>query len=70
MAICLRCGRPLKNKQSAQRGYGPSCYKKVTKAQGKESDLIIDEVDRVEIDGQVNFVDELKEHSNKNEGEK
>ncbi|WP_312906817.1 DUF6011 domain-containing protein [Tissierella praeacuta] len=58
--FCLRCGRALTNKESAKRGYGPGCYKKV-KAEEKK----LDEVQKFnevmeEIEGQINFVDELK----------
>ena len=28
MVGCNRCGRPLKNEQSLQRGFGPVCWKK------------------------------------------
>ena len=29
MSNCLRCGRALTNKESAKRGYGSGCYKKI-----------------------------------------
>ncbi len=58
--FCLRCGRALKNKESVERGYGSGCYKKI-KAEEKK----LDEVQKFnevmeEIEGQINFVDELK----------
>jgi len=58
--FCLRCGRALTNKESAKRGYGPGCYKKV-KAEEKKCDEVqkFNEV-MEEIEGQINFVDELK----------
>lgn len=60
MSVCLRCGRPLTNKDSAKRGYGPGCYKKI-KAEEKKLDEVqkFNEVTE-EIEGQINFVDEIK----------
>ena len=57
--FCLRCGRALKSKDSIQRGYGSYCYSKVKEAEKDE--VKIDENERVEIEGQINFMDELKE---------
>lgn len=37
--ICLRCGRALKSKESAKRGYGSYCYKKI-KAEEKKRDEV------------------------------
>lgn len=34
---CRRCGRPLKTRLSLERGFGPSCYKKVAGEQKKTS---------------------------------
>lgn len=58
--ICLRCGRALTNKESAKRGYGPGCYKKI-----KAEEQKMDEVQKYnevmeQIEGQTNFIDELK----------
>lgn len=60
MSVCLRCGRALTNRESAKRGYGPGCYKKM-KAEEKK----LDEVQKFnevmeEIEGQENFFNELK----------
>lgn len=30
-SICRRCGKPLKDTMSKERGYGPECWKKVTR---------------------------------------
>lgn len=49
---CLRCGRPLRSKRSAKRGYGPVCYKKA-----KEDPNLIDLLQPSE----QNFMDELAE---------
>ena len=37
--FCLRCGRALKSKESAKRGYGSGCYKKV-KAEEQKMDEV------------------------------
>lgn len=29
MAVCMECGRKLRNRQSKEVGYGPVCYKRV-----------------------------------------
>ena len=60
MSNCLRCGRALTNKESAKRGSGPGCYKKI-KAEEKK----LDEVQKFndvmeELGGQENFFNELK----------
>lgn len=60
MSNCLMCGRPLKNKISIQRGYGSSCYKKI-KEETKKDYKTKDEIE--EIEGQVNFVDEIRKCS-------
>lgn len=26
--VCIRCGRKLKNEESRELGFGPTCYKK------------------------------------------
>lgn len=58
--FCLRCGRALKSKESAKRGYGSYCYKKV-KAEEKKLDEVQKFNDVVEeIEGQENFFDELQ----------
>lgn len=33
---CGRCGRPLKDAKSRDRGYGPVCYKKVLAAKEEQ----------------------------------
>lgn len=58
MSVCLRCGRTLTNKESAKRGYGPGCYKKIKLEHMKDNTEQAKELD--EIEGQINFVDELK----------
>lgn len=58
MSFCLRCGRTLTNKASAKRGYGPGCYKKIKLEHMKDNTEQAKELD--EIEGQINFVDELK----------
>lgn len=30
-SICRRCGKPLKDTMSKERGYGPECWNKVTR---------------------------------------
>ncbi len=52
---CLRCGRPLRSKRSAERGYGPVCYKKAK----EDPDLIDMLVGPAK--NEQNFIDELKE---------
>lgn len=54
MAKCKRCGKPLRNKQSIARGYGPGCYKKVS-AETKNDYEPIEE--RIEIEGQIDVQD-------------
>ena len=41
-ARCKRCGRPLKSPISIKRGYGPTCYAKVTKERSKVTEQIPD----------------------------
>lgn len=60
MSICLRCGRALTNKDSAKRGYGPGCYKKI-KQEDKKDYEVKEEI--LEIEGQINFVDEIRKCS-------
>lgn len=60
MSSCLRCGRKLKNKESQKRGYGSSCYKKI-KEETKNDYKTKEEIE--EIEGQVNFVDEVRKCS-------
>ncbi len=52
---CLRCGRPLRSKRSAERGYGPVCAKKA-----KEDPNLIDMLQPT--GNEQNFMDELHEH--------
>jgi hypothetical protein len=35
---CARCGRELKDKKSIDRGYGPSCWKKVQETNQTEDE--------------------------------
>lgn len=63
MSVCLRCGRTLTNKDSAKRGYGPGCYKKVKAEESK-----MDEVQKFnevmeELEGQESFIDEIRKCS-------
>lgn len=63
MSICLRCGRALTNKESAKRGYGPGCYKKI-----KAEDNKMDEVQKYnevmeELEGQESFINEIRKCS-------
>ena len=55
---CLKCGRALKNKTSIARGYGPGCYKKVQAEVKKDYET---REERIEIDGQVDILEELKQ---------
>ena len=57
MSSCLRCGRKLKSKESKKRGYGSYCYKKVNE-EVKNDYITKEEIS--EIEGQVNFVDEIR----------
>lgn len=57
MSSCLRCGRKLTNKESAKRGYGPGCYKKIKQEEKRDYET---KEEIIEIEGQINFVDELK----------
>lgn len=59
--FCLRCGRPLKNKTSIKRGYGPGCYKKINKDKKKECESKVEIEEKFEIEGQT-FLDELREY--------
>lgn len=63
MSVCLRCGRTLTNKDSAKRGYGPGCYKKI-KAENNKMDEVqkFNEV-MEEIEGQESFIDEIRKCS-------
>jgi len=54
---CLRCGRALKNKKSAERGFGPSCYKKRKLEDIKDNADHVKEID--ELDGQI-YMDEIR----------
>lgn len=38
MNVCARCGRPLKNSESINKGYGPVCGKKLQAEFGKPID--------------------------------
>lgn len=61
--ICLRCGRTLTNKNSAQRGYGPGCYKKMKQEEKKNYEENIKEIEAIaEIEGQI-FIDEIRKCS-------
>lgn len=61
--ICLRCGRVLKNKKSAERGYGPGCYKKVKQEEKRNYEENIKEIEKIEeIEGQI-FIDEIRKCS-------
>lgn len=40
---CGRCGRPLKDAKSRDRGYGPVCYKKMQEVD--ENQMTADEVE-------------------------
>lgn len=60
MANCLRCGRPLKNKLSIQRGYGPGCYKKLNIDKNKDVDIKQEEITRKEVKGQMNILEETR----------
>lgn len=54
---CIRCGRPLKSKESQERGYGPTCWKK-----SKEEPDLIDLLQKQSAaEDEQNFMDELKE---------
>ncbi|MET3508445.1 DUF6011 domain-containing protein [Halalkalibacter oceani] len=54
---CIRCGRPLKSIESQQRGYGPTCARKVKEA----PDLIDLLLAQTATQDDQNFMDELKE---------
>jgi hypothetical protein len=57
MSVCLRCGRKLTNKESAKRGYGPGCYKKIQKEEKRDKkDVNIDNPKREEIEGQLDLL--------------
>lgn len=60
MTNCLKCGRPLKNKLSIERGYGPGCYKKLNIDKNKDVDIKQEKVDRKEIEGQMNILEESR----------
>lgn len=53
---CLRCGRPLKSRQSQEKGYGPTCAKKA-----KEDPNLIDLLHNEPMKNELNFMDELLE---------
>lgn len=60
---CLRCGRTLTNKASAERGYGPGCYKKVKQEEKRNYEENIKEIEAIaEIEGQI-FIDEIRKCS-------
>lgn len=59
--FCLRCGRALKNKNSIKRGYGPGCYKKIKSKKVGENKVEIDNQERIEVKGQIDILDELKQ---------
>lgn len=59
--FCKRCGRALKSKTSIARGYGSYCYSKVKEAEKDEVKQDNDE--RVEIEGQINILDEVRKCS-------
>lgn len=53
---CLRCGRKLTNSLSKKRGYGSTCYAKIS-GDKKKSNQLSKETNVIE----QNFVDELRD---------
>ncbi len=61
---CLRCGRPLKNKESRKIGLGSTCQKKLKEEfeeANREKERPNKRTEREEYEGQDNFLDELQE---------
>ena len=46
---CLRCGRPLKNEQSKQRGYGNYCWQLHTTENIKKQKTLFDFVKTIKV---------------------
>lgn len=61
--FCKRCGRKLSSEVSRQRGYGSYCYSKVTEKRGNKEVKQNKETkeERIEIEGQVDILEELKQ---------
>lgn len=57
---CLRCKRKLTNKESRKIGLGPTCREKFKEEFIEANKTKEVKTEREEIDGQVNFMDELK----------